>query len=337
MHDPYPHEALRASELRRLQLIDAADAGPGLVEHMRALLEQSGPQKRRIGTSSLRDVARACARRDLTSTTAAAGGYLIGTEQQPLMTILDRFSVLRDAGVSVVNDLSGPVTIPVVTGFGGMTWLAADGSSTAENDPTIGQGAMGPKFASVLIDVSRQLMLQSAAPQVVGLVAGECIGRGIDAAILAGSGASGQPLGIVNASGTYTQSGTSLAASGLRAMRKAILLAGAREDRLKWIGAPDVQETLGSREFSTGSGRVLWADGKIDGLPAVATASMPAGKLVLGDFSRITVGVFDQAGASLEVNPYANFMAGISSFRLILPVDVLVSPAAVFAVAQAVT
>lgn len=337
MHDVFIHESLTPTDLERLAAARAGDSGPGLVQHMRELLQPGGPGKRRVNVSALRDIAAAAMRRDLTSTSAPAGGYLIGTSTTPLEAILQRYSILTEAGVNIVSGLSGPVTVPTINTQGGVTWLPTDGSSIVDSDPVFGQGAMQPRFAAAKIDVSRQLMLQAPVSQVVGIAIGEAIGRGVDSAIMNGTGASGQPLGILNKSGVFSQSGTSLQSAGLRAMRKAVLLAGAREDRLTWLGAPDVQELLGSREFSAGSGRVLWADGKIEGLPAVASFLVPAGSLVLGDFSRVTAGIFDSAGVSIELNPFENFMTGLCSFRLILPVDFLASPAAAFAVARSIT
>lgn len=336
MIDTFPHDALRASELRTLGLLGQANAGPTLIEHMRDLVLQHGPQKRRVSTAALRDVA-AGHRRDLNSTTATAGAYLVGTTQSPLQALMARYSILAEAGVTMISDLSGPITIPRVKTVAVAGWLSTDTSSIVESDPAFGQIAMAPKFCTVKIDVSRQLLLQSNAEGIVGVQAAEAIGRAVDAAIIAGTGTLGQPTGLVNTAGITVQSGTTLSAAGLRAMRKAVLLAGADERNLLFVGAPDVQETLGSREFSTGSGRVLWADRRIDGIAAVASFLVPAGTLVLGDFSRVTAALFDHTGVSLEVNPYENFQVGTASFRLIVPVDFGVSPAAAFAVATSVT
>lgn len=335
MIDTFPNDALSASDLRTVGLLGQAQAGPTLVQHMRDLLLQHGPQRRRISTAALRDLAGFS--RDLNSTTASAGGRLIGVQQSPLQALMERYSILVEAGVTTINDLTGPITVPRVSTVAVACWLSTDASNIVESDPVFGQIALTPKFAAAKIDVSRQLLLQSDAEKVAGGQTAEAIGRAFDAAIVAGTGTLGQPTGILNTAGIFSQSGTSLSAAGLRAMRKAVLLAGAREDKLLWIGAPDVQETLGGREFSTGSGRVLWSDGKIEGRPAVASFLVPAGTLVLGDFSRITAALFDHSGVSLEVNPYENFQAGTVSFRLIVPVDFGVSPAAAFAVATSVT
>jgi HK97 family phage major capsid protein len=332
--DTFPHDAMKASELRTMGLLGRANAGPTLIEHLRDLVQQHGPQKRRISSAALRDIVGP-ARRDLNSTSAPAGAYLVGVQRSPIEELLARYSLLGD--VTTMSDLTGPVTIPRVKTVAVAAWLAADGNNIVEADPVFGQLALAPKFCSVKIDVSRQLLVQSDAERVVGVQAAEAVARAVDTAIIAGSGSAGQPTGITNTSGVFAQAGASLATAGLRAMRKAVLLAGAREDRLLWVGAPDVQETLGGREFSAGSGRVLWSEGKIEGIRAVSSSLVPAGVLVLGAFDRVTAAIFDSSGVALEWNPYENFQTGLSSFRLILPIDLAVSPPACFAVATAVT
>lgn len=323
----FPHSATPTAESRIAGLLSAG-AGPTLIEHLRDLHGQHQPSKRRISSAAFRD---------LTAGVASAGGYLIGTKQQPLEQLLLRFSIFAEGGLNIITGLDGPVTIPRVTTVPTASWLPQDGTALTESQSVFGQIALGPKFVASYTEISRPLLLQSSAEAIAGAQAGESTSRAIDTAILAGTGVSGQPTGIVNTSGIGTQSGSSLAAAGLRAMRKAVLNAGAREDRLMWIADPATQELLGSREFSAGSGRPLWDDGKILGRPAVATSLAPAATLILGDFSRVTVSVFDAAGIELEHDPYTNFKSGVSAFRLIVPVDVAVSPAAAFCVATSIT
>lgn len=316
-----------SSDMRAMGLMTRAGIGVPLVEQMRSIMNAGEPQKRRIPSAAL------LGKRDLTSTTGSAGGYLVGTTRGPFDAIMRGYSVLGESGLRRVEGLQGAVVLPTLKTKVAGAWLAADGSTITEGAPAFGHVAMDPKYWAVTVDISRQLMLQSDAEDVAGEIINEAAARAIDAAILGGSGAAGQPTGIVNTTGVHSQAGAGLNAAGLAAMRKAVLTAGAREDRLRWIGAPDVQEVLGARDFSTGAGRPLWDNGRILGLPAVATAQAPAGTLILGDWGRGTLAFFDGAGIGLEFNPYADFRTGLVSFRLILPLDVGFSPAAAFSVA----
>ena len=321
--------ALTASEQRTRALMTQANAGPTLVQTLREMIQNPLPEKRAIGPGAFR--------RDLTAGTASAGGYLTSTSTSPLEQLIRPYLLLRDAGLNIIAGLDSSVTIPRCTTVPTASWLATEASTPAASDPVFGQVALNPHLTAIYINAGRPLILQSNAEAVIPPIAGEATGRSIESAIFAGSGASGSPTGIINTAGIGTQSGTSLADAGLRAMRKQVLDSGAREDRLTWVGGTDVQSLLSGREFSTGSGRMLWDSGKILGLPAIASTLVPAGTLILGDWSRCTVALFDRQGAAVEVNPFQNFQAGIVGFRLMIAADIMFSPAAAYSVANSIT
>jgi len=318
------HEYRAASQRR----IDQLSAPQNWFGQMKALASASVPTRQQLSPMAWRD---------LTVAAASGGGYLAPTGNSPMEQFLLPQMMLRDGGLKMLSGLSAAVTVPRCTTVPTATWLSTEGSTPTTSDPVFGQVGVTPKMLSIYLRVSRQLMLQSNAESVVAPLCAESIARGIEAALFNGGGTSGRPLGVMNTAGINSQSGASLAAAGLRAMRRNVLSSGAREDRLMWVGAPDVQELLGSREFSAGSGRPLWDDGKILGRPAVASTLIPAATLICGDWSRATVALFDAAGAELEVNPYDSFQSGAVGYRLMIPCDVFFSPAAAFAVATTIT
>ena len=181
------------------------------------------------------------------------------------------------------------------------------------------------------------MLLQSAAETVLRALMAEAIARAIDAAVIAGAGVLGAPQGVLYTSGIGTQSGASLGSAGLRTMRKTVLLAGAREDKLRVFADPASQEVLSGREHTSGGGAMLWARRQVLDLPATATTLVPANTLLVGDFSRVTVVFFDASAIEVEYDPFTNFKSGVVQFRLIVPVDVVVSPAAAFCVASSVS
>ena len=322
-----PYSSASTSESRIAGLLSAG-AGPTFVEHLREMQMNGQPTKRRVSGAVFRD---------LTAAVGSAGGYLAGTSTGPLEELLRRFSVFGELGLNIITGLDGPLTLPRTVTVPTATWLPAEGVALTESQPTFGQVAFTPRFASAYMQVSRQLILQSRAESIIATLAAEAVARAIDAAVLGGTGTLGQPAGIINAAGINPQSGTSLALAGLLNMRRLALLSGCREDRLVWVAHPGVQELLASRERHSGGGRTLWDDTGILGRPAIATISAPAGTLFLGDFSRCTVTVFDGAGIELEHDPFSDFRSGISAYRLVVPVDVGVSPAAAFSVATSIT
>jgi HK97 family phage major capsid protein len=324
----FPASTASTSESRIAGLLSAG-AGPTFAEHLREMQMSAQPTKRRVSAAMFR--------RDLTAAVASAGGYTVGTTNAPMEQLIRRFSIFGELGLNIITGLDAPITIPSCKTLPSAAWLNAELVNLTESQPVFGQAAYSPKFASAFVQCSRQLILQSQAETIIGTLAAEGITQAIGTAILAGTGTLGQPTGIVNTAGINTQSGTSLALAGLLNMREQALLSGCREDRLVWVGHPTVQELLASRERHAGGGRVLWDDNGILGRPAIATSSAPAGTLICGDFSRCTVVVFDGAGLELEHDPYSDFRSGITAFRLLVPVDVGVSPAAAFSVASSIT
>lgn len=276
--------------------------------------------------------------RDLNVASAPGGGYLVSTVAASPFDVLRPFSVAVEAGMTIVPNLTSNVTLPRVTTPSAAGWLSTESSTMPTGQPVLGQTPMTPKTAAVTVNFSRQWNLQAEAggillnQQLLGAV-----GKLADEAIFAGTGASGQPTGITLMPGIGTQSGTSLAHAGILAMRQAVLAAGGREDRLRWVGTPTVQQTLGARERAAGGGRFLWDDGVILGRPAHATSTAPAGMLCVGDFSQAVLGIFGPPAIRLEVNPYQDFKAGIMAVRVVLSVDLAIPNPAAFTVAATVS
>lgn len=326
--DVFFNSAASASERRVAGMLSQIDSGKTLAQALRDAQLAGRHVTAQLESSVL-------LKRDATVASASGGGYLVPTQRQPMAELIQRESpILRNA--TVLTGLTTPVTIPYAKTLGGVTWLSFEGQTAPQSEPTFGELALSPKTASSYGVASRQLMLQTVAEQILLMLSSEDLARGFETAAIAGTGA-GQPTGIVNYAGVNSQSGSSLAASGLRSMRKSCLLGGAMESKLLWIGAPDVQETLSGRELTSGGGRLLWDSDGILGRPAIASSLVPAGTLVVGDISRLVVSVFDGEGVVMQFDPYSDFKAGRIGFRLQVPVDFgLLTPAA-FSKAQSIT
>lgn len=324
----FPSADATQSERRVAQLLGHVDAGEPLIEHLRRAALSQEPTRRLLPVSALRE---------LSATQLTSGGALVPTTNRPMFDLLRRYSVLAEMGCTIVNGLTGPTTIPRATTLPTASWLASEGQSVSESHPTFGQVALSPKYCSAYIEVSRQLMLQSDAESVVLRLVSESIGRAVDQAILAGTGVSGQPQGIVNTPGVYAQAGASLGSAGVRTMLKKAIEAGAREDRIRAIGGQDVWELLAAREVASGSGRFLWdaRDGVL-GRPAAMTSLAPPATLILGDWAQVIVALFDGA-AALSFNPFADFRSGVAAFRIDVVVDVAITVPAAFSYSTNIT
>ena len=276
--------------------------------------------------------------RDLTAASAPGGGHLVGVDVGAPVDVLRPWSVAAAAGITVLPNLVGNLALPRVTTAATAGWVGTEASSFVEPQPVFGQAALTPKTAAATVDFSRQWRMQAqAAETLLRAQLLRAVGELVDAAFFAGSGAAGQPLGLLLTAGINTASGASLALAGLLEMRDEIIAAGGQEERLRWVGAPAVQKLLAARERVAGGGRHLWDDTGILGRPAHATKNAPVATLVAGDFTQALMGIWGPAALRIEINPFADFKAGLLSARVVLSCDFAFPQPAAFSVASSVT
>jgi HK97 family phage major capsid protein len=280
--------------------------------------------------------------RDLTVNPATAGGYLASTRLDGYIPSLQPASWALQLGGQVVNvPPSGGVAFPRGTAAVTTQWLSTETSTITPSQPTLGQLAGTPKILSAFTKISRQLLQQSNVDDVIRVEMRNAAGAALDKAIIAGSGASGQPLGIVGTPGVGGFTGASLNQAALRNAQRDVGDANAVLNRssLGYVTTPAVAELLATRQRFTGSSNVLWegasADGTVEGVRAVSTTGCPAASMIFGDFSQVTVAQWSD-GLVLELDPYTDFKSGVVSIRLLFAVDIAVVPQA-FSVASSIT
>jgi HK97 family phage major capsid protein len=274
--------------------------------------------------------------RDL-STAASGGGYLVNTVGLDPADSLRPWSVTARAGVTLLPSLTGNALLPLTTGNVTVTWLADETSPITATQPTIGQVAIAPKTAASLVTFSRQLSLQSFAENYVKRELLRTIGTAIDQSVLSGSGASGQPLGVLNTLGIGSQSGTSLAYAGVTAMRQAVAEANGDDASIAFIATPAIRKLLENRERATGSG-YIWDNDRVASRPGYVTTECPTAKAVCGDWQHI---IFATWGPGFEFmanfcDP-TGFRTGTIQARAMLTCDVAVVRAAAFVAASSIT
>jgi len=71
------------------------------------------------------------------------------------------------------------------------------------------------------------------------------------------------------------------------------------------------------------------------GLPAMSSNQMPTADMLFGDWNEVVVG--EWGVLEVEVNPYANFQAGIIGVRAIYSMDVGVRRPFAFSLATSIT
>jgi hypothetical protein len=265
----------------------------------------------------------------MTASSAPAGGYLVGESQpMPVIDMLRPWSPVLQAGVQVLEGLTGTVRLPAIardpeTGLeGAPAVFLHEGDDTVPAQPVLGTVALTMKTASIVINMSRQIITQADSIETTlralllrraAMVLGQ--------QLLAGTGVGGQALGLLNSSALGSGDGTNATVQDVGTMIGICLSDGADESRLTFVGGLETRSLFGRRtELGSGS-RALWSDGRVAGIPAVATALCTADALVLGDWSRCFVGLWGQ-GITLAVNPFEGFDRGTVALRLMLDFDV---------------
>jgi HK97 family phage major capsid protein/HK97 family phage prohead protease len=270
-----------------------------------------------------------------------AGGYLVETINLSFIELLRNRTVAFRLGATVLSGLVGNVNIPKQTAAATSMWLSTETTQITEVEQTFGQLALTPHTVGGYTEISRLLLLQSS-PDVEGIVNADLaaiIGIAVDSGVIQGSGASGQPHGIIGLSGVGTAAGTSLQLAGLLSAQAAVGAANVVPVRGGWSSTFVNSALLRARQEFANTYSPLWYgsvwDGVMVGYPALASNQIPTGDLIFGDWAQVVVA--EWGVLEVEVNPYANFQAGIIGVRAMMTIDVGVRYPAAFYVLTAVT
>lgn len=283
-------------------------------------------------------------RRDLTAASAPGGGVLVETEIPSVIGALANRLILNRLGVTRITGLRGNQTIARVGATATTTWQVTESMAAAETQTlSLTQVALSAKTLLAYIEVSRLLRLQAPDLQeatVRGNLA-QALAAEIERVAFAGSGAAGEPLGILNTPGVGTFNGAAITFANILESQTDVLSANAlgADTALGYACRPAVASVLATRQgFSTLM--PLWtgslAAGMIVGAPAYSSLAVPAATLVCGDFSKLLFAEWG-AGVTITVNPYANFQSAITGFQAALSMDVGVAWPTAFSVSTSVS
>jgi len=281
---------------------------------------------------------------DLTKGTATAGAELIPTGfVRNLYEHLVANAGVRQTNATVYTTSSGEnLLIPKTATHGGNATIIAEGVVAGESDPTFAQVSIGSFKYFKIIDISREL-LEDSAIDVVGYLAramGTAMGLGNGAHLVTGTG-TGQPQGIANApSGITGPVGTTLTfglstagngpGDGLIDLYHNVV-AGYRTTAF-WIMNDLTAAVI--RKIKTGSALFdyLWQPGLVAGAPDTMlgrpvvtdpTMAVPAASAVsvgFGDFSAYYA-IRDVVGLRFERSDESKFATDQVAFRGILRTD----------------
>ncbi len=281
--------------------------------------------------------------RDLSAVAAPAGGYLVPTANQGFIDQLRGRSVTMNMGATRLTGLSGNITVPRQTNPATAVWLGTETTAATETQQTFGQMPLTPKNVAAYTEVSRQLLLQSslAVDQLVMGDLAAVVALALDLAAIAGTGAGGQPLGINNTAGIGSVTGTTLGWAGIVEFQTDTAGANALINLgdCGYVTTVPVAGLMMQRQRFTSTDTPLWQggvmDGTMGGFKAMSSTQMPTATMLFGDWSQLVIA--EWGALDIEMNPFANFPAGIYGFRAFYTADVGVRYPASFSLATGIT
>ena len=282
--------------------------------------------------------------RDMLVATAANGGNMVATNLRPqdFIELLRNRTLSNELGVRRLSGLVGNADITKQTAGATGYWLASESTAITESQQTIGLLQLRPKNLGAYTEITRQLLLQST-PDADSFVMDDLaaqLGVAIDAAVFNGSGAAGQPTGIIGTAGVGSVTGTTLGLPGCVEFQTDVAGANALNANCRYVTTPSVAGLLSQRaRIASTDSITLWKgninDGMVEGYQAHTSNNIPAATMIFGDFSKVILA--EWGVLEIDVNPYANFTAGITGIRAFYTCDVGVRVPGAFSVAASIT
>jgi len=292
--------------------------------------------------------------RDLSFAVPTAGGNLVGTDHLSgsFIDMLRNRARVASLGATIIDGLVGNVDIPKQSGGATFYWIDNEATNTTESQQAFGQVVMSPKTVSGRVDMTRRLLMQSS-PSVEALVRADLAAGAalaIDYAAINGSGAAGQPTGILNQTGIGDVAG---GANGLAptwahmvALETEVSVDNADIGALAYLTNSKVRGKLKTTEMFGGTnGLPVWERGAnpLNGYNAAVSNQVPsdltkgtsvgvASASIFGNWNDLMIGMW--SGLDLKVDEVTNGDKGGLVLRVFQDIDVAVRHAESFAAMQ---
>jgi len=284
----------------------------------------------------------ALSQRDLSVSGTSSATVATYLDSANFIDLLRTKYVIGQAGVTFMPGVVGNLSIPKMSA-GATAYHVAEGSDVTESTPTLANVTGSPHTIGALVDVTRR-MLEQSTPAIEALVRTEIeerLMRGVQIAVFAGSGESGQPSAITTAIGINNPSisvaGTPTYAEILN-FPGSIMADNAEADGQKFIMTAEVWAKLAATLVGTDGARTVLdpVSKTCIGFPYFTTEDVPANSLWFGDWSTVVVPFWGN-GVEIASDNAKLFASGGITLRALLDYDVMVRQGAKLAYNTAVT
>ena len=283
--------------------------------------------ERQVGNREIRGTlvpVEALMTRTLQAGTATGGAELVGTvvDGSRFAEFLRARSIAMNMGATVMDWSGSNLSIPRLDDGSNAAWVATEGGPAAESDPVTGALALSPKTLMAYTSYTKRLLV-SSSPQVDQIVNQDLAGAiaaAVDAAIIQGSGASGQPLGLLNdplLPTPITFAGANPTFAEVVQMETTVDTADHLVGpSLGYVAHPGLVGGMKTTDKGTDTGSFLWEGypgrpgfGMVNGYPALSSSSCGTGNMVFGAWREMFL-VF-WLSLDLTVDIYSQAKSGI--------------------------
>ena len=224
---------------------------------------------------------------------------------------------------SVAEGLTGNVQFPVQDSDYTLNWNTETGAASAQ-DLTFSTLSMSPKRAVIAAAVSNQLLAQEYSQGIQARMINQLnqsFNKGLEQAVLTGSGSSNQPTGIYTAlNGTAQDLALgAISYDDLVDMEALLAANNALGGRLGYVTHPNVVAKLKKTKVDAGSGRFL-VEGMLDPVQTAngyniysttlskkTTGTPDTYGILFGNFEDVQIGFW--GGATLLIDPYTEMLS----------------------------
>lgn len=278
-------------------------------------------------------------KRDMNVANDAQGGYLVATKMGSFIDMLENKLLVKQLGATVFGGLDGDVTFPKETGAPTHYWVN-EGVDVTESTPSLGQIKITPKTVGAFTEVTRRMLLQSSLDVEAWLRnrLAKSLAKGIDKAALKGTGADGEPLGILNTAGigSVTITTHTFTDAKMIDLESEVAIDNADLGKLAYLACAADRGRMKKQDIGTDTGKRVWTAvagqpgvGEVNGYLAYATNQLAEDEVLFGNWEDLLIGEWGLL--DLLVNPYANDKNGGVRIRALQDVDVALAHAESFA------
>jgi HK97 family phage major capsid protein/HK97 family phage prohead protease len=343
-----------ARDLGKFNIVKAInEARNGKLTGIEAEVNQEGINEKRKLNQDFRDshavnLPEMIFQRTQTVGGATTGADLVFTEPGRYVDFLYPNTPMLNL-CSVADNLVGNVDFPKQTSSYSLNWQTETGTDTVQ-DINFDKVSMTPKRAVISASMSNQLLRQEYSRGIEQRIIGQLnasFNKGLENAVLNGTGASNQPSGIYTELAAQALTLGAISFDDLVDMEAALAAADALDGRLAYVTHPNVVAKLKKTKVDAGSGRFL-VEGMLDPVKTAngynifnstlskKTAGSPdTYGIIFGNFNDVQIGFW--GGATLMVDPYTNMKSSIVEIYVERFMDVAVLRDASFALAIDVT